>query len=509
MTVQSGAERQRNWSRLAITGGLSVFLLNVVIRGWHCSDWIPNGDEPFSLYFSQWSWKGISEVLMQGNNPPTFEWVVRFLQETLHLTWKSLRWTSVVGVSLGAAFLWAASSKHSTRVGLFTASLFLASTHVMKASHLIRAYALEIGLVSGLLWLTIHVSRQRHAAAASNPWRWALWIALILAIPWVHFYGWLLVVPAFVWVLRAKKWVPAILAMLGLLPLGIHTVHRFLATMESGVALASNRGWKTLLDVFVQLNGNGFVAGLTLAVVVAALTLTSREKLKRDGVWLLPLALYAGGSLLTPMHAPRYIALFVPYWCHFVGTSLHVLLTEGSLKDRKLRGSVSWTSALFYLLLAAATLQVRPKTEVFGPMNAASEEIDTLPSASFVVSPRYCDLPFASILRPHVFQRGLAHEEMWIDAPTSSPKDPLHLELLDSGVQVWDVGEPDAELLPQVLTADTLCLCDCGLWQYPKANILDVIRDEFPNEVSHFQDQSIHIRCFARTTNQSSQGPKH
>ncbi|MDA0945778.1 MAG: hypothetical protein O2791_01920 [Bacteroidetes bacterium] len=487
---------------MAIAGGLSVMLLNVVVRGWHCSDWIPNGDEPFSLYFSQWSWKGISEVLMQGNNPPTFEWLVRFFQETLHLDWQSLRWTSVLGASLGAAFLWAASSKHSTRVGLLTASLFLASTHVMKASHLIRAYALEIGLVSGLLWLTIHLSRQRHIPAASNAWRWGLWIALILAIPWVHFYGWLLVVPAFIWVLRAQKWIPAILAMVGLLPLGIHTSHRFLATMESGAALESNRGLGTLLDVFVHLNGNGLVAGLTLAVVLAAIAQTSTEKLKRDGVWLLPLALYAGGSLLTPMHAPRYIALFVPYWCHFMGTSFHVLLTEGSLKDRKLRGSVSWAFALFYLFLATVTSQVRPKTEVYGPMNAASEEVAKHPSATFVVSPRYCDLPFAGILRPHVFHRGLAHEAMWMDAPTSSPKDPLHLELLDSGVQVWDVSQPDAVLLPQVLTTDTLCLCDCGLWQHPKANILEVILDEFPNEVSHFQDLSIHIRCFTRTTNQ-------
>ena len=139
-----------------------------------------------------------------------------------------------------------------------------------------------------------------------------------------------------------------------------------------------------------------------------------------------------------------------------------------------------------------------PQPPIYGPMNGADQVIPRDPSVAYLVAPKYCDLPFARILRPEVFERSALHEERWSKTQDSSPTDALHVDLLESGVQVINAGGQEIQIAENLLQADTLCLCDCGLWRYPKVNIPDVMMESHPREVFVFQDNSIHLKCFAR-----------
>ena len=487
----------RNWAVISL---LLVFGVNLLIRSWHCREWIPNGDEPFSLYFAQWSLQGISSVLMNGNNPPVYEWMLHLLQYWDGFNWQRARWMSAILVSIGAMALWGASLKKQNWGAMLSACLFLASTQVMNASHLIRAYALEISLTCLLLWFTETLVSQDadEKRRPTNRNLWMGWILLVVLVPWVHFYGWLLILPAILRLDFRKNWKPFLLAGLGLTPLIFHTVNRFVSTLEIGVALDQPHGWSMLQDIFVLLNGNSTLAILALASCMASLFLSLRKGLGSNLVWLTPLALYGIGSLCTPMHAPRYIALFAPYWCHFLGQNLASLIQHPSLQLKRWGASISTGTFLGLLCSGLILWQIQPHPPVYGPLNDADKVVPRHASVAYIVAPKYCDLPFARILKPEVFERSAFHEERWSKNDGISPTDALHADLLESGVQVLDVGAQEIQLATELLQADTLCLCDCGLWRYPNANIPDMILKSHPREVFLFQDNSIQLKCFSR-----------
>ena len=497
MNLKSSKTALRNW---ASTSLFLVFSVNLLIRSWHCSEWLPNGDEPFSLYFAQWSFQGISSVLMNGNNPPVYEWMLHLLQHWDGFNWQEARWLSAILVSIGATALWGASLKMQNWGAMLSACLFLASAQVMSASHLIRGYALEIGLTCLLLWCTENLVTQDvdDKRRPPNQHLWMVWALLIVLMPWVHFYGWLLIFPAILRTNVRRNWKPLLLASLGLTPLIFHTLNRFASTLEAGVALDQPHGYPMLRDMFVVLNGNPTLAILALLTCIGSLFLSLKKGLGSQLVWLIPLALYGIGSSYTPMHAPRYIALFAPYWCHFLGQNLASLIQHTSLQFKRRGLSLPIGTALGLLCSGFILWQIQPHPPVYGPLNDADKVVPRHASVAYIVAPKYCDLPFARILKPEVFERSAFHEERWSKNDGISPTDALHADLLESGVQVLDVGAQEIQLATELLQADTLCLCDCGLWRYPNANIPNIIMKSHPREVFLFQDNSIQLKCYSR-----------
>lgn len=497
MNPNRSKSASRNWATASL---FLVFGVNLLIRSWHCSKWLPNGDEPFSLYFSQWSFQGISSVLMSGNNPPVYEWMLHLLQHWDGFEWQEARLLSAVLVSTGAMALWGTGLLRQNWGATLSACLFLASTQVMSASHLIRAYALEIGLTCLLLWCTETLATKDVDDQRKQPNQplWMLWALLVVLIPWVHFYGWLLILPAILRINARKNWKPLFLTSLGLIPLIFHTLNRFASTLESGVALDQPNGYAMLRDMFIALNGHSTLAILALFICVGSLFLSLKQGVTRNLLWLIPLALYGLGSLCTAMHAPRYIALFSPYWCHFLGQNLASLIQHTSLQFKRRGLSLPIGTTLGLFCSGFVLWHTPPQPPVYGPMNGVDQVISRNPSVAYVVAPKYCDLPFARILRPEVFERGALHEERWSKNQDSSPTDALHADLLASGVQVINAGGQDIEIAENLLQADTLCLCDCGLWRYPNVNIPGVMMESHPHEVFVFQDNSILLKCFAR-----------
>ncbi|MGB1076332.1 MAG: hypothetical protein ACPGYK_09110 [Flavobacteriales bacterium] len=497
MNLKSIKSASYNW---AATSLALVFGVNLLIRSWHCTEWIPNGDEPFSLYFAQWSFEGISSVLMNGNNPPVYEWVLHLLQHWNGFNWQRARWISAIWVSIGAMALWGASLKKQGWGAMFSACLFLASTQVMSASHLIRAYALEIGLICLLLWCTETLVTQDddEKRRPQNRYLGLAWALLVVLVPWVHFYGWLLIIPAILRLDFRKNWKPILLAGLGLAPLILHTANRLASTLDTGVALDQPNGYPMLRDIFLVLNGSSTLTILALVTCIGSLFLSLRKGWGSNPVWLSPLALYGIGSLCTPMYAPRYVALFAPYWCHFLGQSLAFLIQHTSIPF-KLRGVSLSTGTMLGLYCSGFILwQTQPQTPVYAPLNNAVKVVPRTTSVAYILAPQYCDLPFARILRPEVFERGALHEKRWSKGDDMNPIDALHADLIESGVQVINAGGQEVQIAEKLLQADTLCLCDCGLWRYPKANIPDIIMDSHPREVFDFQDNSIRLKCFSR-----------
>lgn len=166
---------------------------------------------------------------MNGNNPPVYEWMLHLLQHWDGFEWQEARLLSAVFVSTGAAALWGAGLHKQNWGATLSACLFLASTQVMSASHLIRAYALEIGLTCLLLWCTEALATRDVDDKRDTPNQhlWMVWALLVVLIPWVHFYGWLLVFPAILRMILKRNWKPILLASLGLTPFMFHTLKRF------------------------------------------------------------------------------------------------------------------------------------------------------------------------------------------------------------------------------------------------------------------------------------------
>ena len=81
---------------------LIILAVNLTVRGWFNVHTAISRDEPYTLYFAQLPIKQLLSIVLESNNPPTFEVLLHFWTQLVGNTERALRWLPTIIISLGA-----------------------------------------------------------------------------------------------------------------------------------------------------------------------------------------------------------------------------------------------------------------------------------------------------------------------------------------------------------------------------------------------------------------------
>ena len=164
---------------------LIILAANVAVRGWFNLHTAMSRDEPYTLYFAQLPIRQFLPIVLESNNPPTFEVLVHFWSQLVGSSERALRWLPTIIISLGAIPF----SLIGKRIGgypamWFSAILFLGSSALMNFSHLDRAYCL---LITGAIFQIYFLIKLHESASWKHS---AGWIIATTLICYSHYFGW-------------------------------------------------------------------------------------------------------------------------------------------------------------------------------------------------------------------------------------------------------------------------------------------------------------------------------
>jgi hypothetical protein len=215
-----------------------IFVINVIFRGWSNDLTAMSRDEPFTLYFSQLSITQFVPIILDTNNPPTFEILLHIWSHLFGNSESALRWLPTLIVSLGSIPFFLLGKRIDGLTGAIVSSaLYLGSSLLMNFSHLDRAYCL---LVVGSLYMVYFFFKTYEEKKIIHL---ALWALAALVTCSSHYFGWLMVVTLWVCLLsisnfrdkigRKMAFTTAIL-LVCYSPLGFYLMQRFITTHQEG-----------------------------------------------------------------------------------------------------------------------------------------------------------------------------------------------------------------------------------------------------------------------------------
>jgi hypothetical protein len=204
------------------------------LRGWNSDVIALSRDEPFTIYFSQLSLSEFVPIVLETNNPPTFEILIHFWSKLFGHDITTLRWLPIIIVSLGSIPMYFLGKRLKGNHGAFAVSiLYLGSSLLMNLSHLARAYCL---LITGsifmfyLFLLVIEKQRRIHVI---------LWTLACVITCYSHYFGWVVVAtiwaailfnPEFRIVLWKRFAKATFFLIITYLPLSLYLFNRFAIT---------------------------------------------------------------------------------------------------------------------------------------------------------------------------------------------------------------------------------------------------------------------------------------
>lgn len=124
---------------------LFIFLVNIIFRVYNITSNQINTDEPFSIYFSQFSLRDIWVILTKGNNPPLYELLLHFWIKLFGISAFSVRLPSAIFMSLSAVILYNLSKNNFNRpIAILAVSFFTFSNLLIEYGQEARAYSLSV-----------------------------------------------------------------------------------------------------------------------------------------------------------------------------------------------------------------------------------------------------------------------------------------------------------------------------------------------------------------------------
>jgi len=173
---------------------ISILAINLAVRGWFNVHTAMSRDEPYTLYFAQLPVRQLLPIVLDSNNPPSFEILLHYWCEIVGNGERSARWLPTIIISLGS-IPFALLGK---RIGgfpamIFSSLLFLGSGVLMNFSHLDRAYCLLIAGAIFQIYFLIKCYESPSRIADIG------WIIATTIICYSHYFGWFML--ALMWFL--------------------------------------------------------------------------------------------------------------------------------------------------------------------------------------------------------------------------------------------------------------------------------------------------------------------
>lgn len=521
---------------------LIILATNLAVRGWFNIHTAMSRDEPYTLYFAQLPIRQLLPIVLESNNPPSFEVLLHFWSQLVGNSERALRWLPTLIISLGAIPF----SLIGKRIGgypavWFSSILFLGSSALMNFSHLDRAYCL---LITGAIF-QIYFLIKLHESAS---WKYSAgWIVSTILICYSHYFGWCL--PVMHWFIlvsmptsRAQMMrrmiAPTLVALLFTSPLLLNLITQLgAAANENALKLSTPKA----LNVFhlgteflnsryalsmILIAGGAWsvfnlkgptkmsrVATLLLCLALLTVSILPEEKQKNEfGILLFVLLSVSMFACLMEIKRNKgtiseKIVLYcglLPIACFFVLSSRFpvfidrylsfalppLLLLVVILFSQLLRQWIRYAFAASFLILFMVGFRFSPQYNVDN--REAIELFKRYHSKAEIgiIGPGYHDLDFAYYFNRSIFYNGAAHMRdtsgiKLIDDPGFvRHKEGLRRELLKNRIIV---SHDSTDLNIQYATSVVYYDGNTSL-SYPTNGIYDYLRERFgePAESASF-----------------------
>lgn len=187
-------------------------LIAFVVRAVHLTSTDIAGDEPFSIFMSQFDVPYIISYLWSGNNPPLFEVLLHYYIGIFGKSEVSLRLLPTIFSSLTVVPLFLSGTRFFSRsVGFIASALLIFSTHQIRFAHEVRVYSLFSLLTAWSIYFFLSLSK--------DPARLGSWIRLFLVnsvLLYLHYLSIYVVVAQFVLALLflPREWLIRLISLL-------------------------------------------------------------------------------------------------------------------------------------------------------------------------------------------------------------------------------------------------------------------------------------------------------
>lgn len=320
---------------------LLFFLINLLIRGWHNDLTAMSRDEPFTLYFSQLSIHQFVPIILDTNNPPTFEILLHFWSYIFGEDAGALRWLPTLIMSLGAIPLFLIGKRIDGNLGAVSVSaLYLGSSLLMNFSHLDRAYCVLVAGSLFMIYYYLKVYEDEHLIYQ------VLWVIAVLITCSSHYFGWLMVATQWSIMLLVADLRKKILRRITLstafvflcyLPLGVFLVDRFITTQQEVSSIQAPLDIQIFNHLLNQFLNDHSV---TLTLTLVGLFFTIRLLIKRAffagfaGLLLCMVLLSTRAELLFSEHPLLNVALVSALIFSSIGITLHLIRGNLSVYEK-------------------------------------------------------------------------------------------------------------------------------------------------------------------------------
>ncbi|MEZ4799067.1 MAG: glycosyltransferase family 39 protein [Flavobacteriales bacterium] len=240
-----------------------------------------SGDEPFTIYFSQWKISELVPLLFKYNNiPPTFEFILHYWINLFGISESSIRLLPALCTALTAPAIYLITKDiKGTLAGILASLLFILSPFQMEWAHLIRSYSLMI--LGGTWSMYFYLS---YFQKASNK-KLAGWILFSFIATAAHYLAWLVIFtqcisflfhPSFKAHLKKVSVATFILLILNS-PLLFFLIKRFIETASEGTYIQAPESFAIFFTELFKMIGNKnsiilltiLTAGLSSVFIIA------------------------------------------------------------------------------------------------------------------------------------------------------------------------------------------------------------------------------------------------
>lgn len=240
-----------------------ITLANIIMKSFFASANDLAGDEPYSVYYSQFSISSIIEILTSGNNPPLYEILLHFWVKLFGISELAVRIPSVLFSSLTVVFIFIIGQNFfSRRVGIVASLLFTFSNYFMLYAHEARVYSLFAFLTASSMCMFLYLINGNE-----NKKVLVGYIISNVFLLYAHYFGFFVIAIqicfSFILFFQNKKVFKKLLLIqlivfVFYLPLFPILIERFLISSHEGTWLSPPNGLFGVLDMLRNFNNEAY-----------------------------------------------------------------------------------------------------------------------------------------------------------------------------------------------------------------------------------------------------------